>query len=269
VSVLIHHVDAFAGRPFQGSPAAVCVLDQARDEAWMQHVAAELNLPATAFLRREDGGYQLRWFTPNAELDLCGHATLASAHILWETQTVAEQDPVRFATASGVLSVTRSGEWIEMDFPATPAKPVSGPQGLEEALGAKPVYVGESRFDLMVEVDSEGTLRGLKPNLSRLAEWKVRGTIVTSPSDNPNFDFLSRFFAPAIGIPEDPVTGSAHCCLAPFWSQRLEKTELVAYQSSPRGGTVRMVDRGDRVSLLGTAVTVLRAELLAHQPETA
>jgi PhzF family phenazine biosynthesis protein len=264
MNILIHQVDSFTESPFRGNPAGVCVLDRARDESWMQNVAAEMNLAETAFLHQEEGGYRLRWFTPSAEVDLCGHGTLASAHILWETRTVPDQDPIRFDTASGILSVRRSGRWIEMEFPATPAKPVSGPEDLEEALGASPVYVGESLFDLLVEVDSEETLLGLKPNLSRMAEWKVRGTIVTSSSNNPDFDFLSRFFAPAIGIPEDPVTGSAHCCLAPYWSQRLEKTELVAYQSSPRGGTVRMLDRGDRVSLFGKAVTVLRAELLAQ-----
>lgn len=261
--IVIHQVDSFTESPFRGNPAGVCVLDQARDDSWMQNVAAEMNLAETAFLHREEGNYRLRWFTPTSEVDLCGHATLASAHVLWETRIVRDQDPIRFATASGILSVRRSGEWVEMEFPATPAKPVSGPEGLGEALGTRPVYVGESRFDLLVEVDSEETLRGLKPNLSRMADWKVRGTIVTSSSHNPEFDFLSRFFAPAIGIPEDPVTGSAHCCLAPFWSRRLKKKKLAAYQSSPRGGTVRMLDRGDRVSLFGKAVTVLRAELLA------
>jgi PhzF family phenazine biosynthesis protein len=255
-------IDAFTDRPFAGNPAAVCLLDEDRPADWMQAVAAEMNLSETAFVRPEGDGYGLRWFTPAIEVDLCGHATLAAAHALWSQGIVAPDQPIRFHTRSGVLTCTTDGKLIELDFPATPAEAAEPPAGLLEALGVTPAFVGRSKFDKFVLVDSEQVVRSLRPDFMRLREVPMRGVIVTSLSADPRFDFVSRYFAPAAGIDEDPVTGSAHCCLGPFWSARLGKTELTAYQASTRGGVVRVRIRSDRVVLGGQAVTVLRGELL-------
>jgi PhzF family phenazine biosynthesis protein len=257
----ITQVDAFTDKPFAGNSAAVCVLPESRDESWMQSVALEMNLSETAFLVRQAVGYQLRWFTPAVEVDLCGHATLASAHALWEEGRLRPDEQARFYTRSGLLTARRSGDWIEMDFPAKPEEAAPAPDGLIEALGASAKYVGRNAFDYIVELDSEDTLRRLKPDFTLLQKIPVRGVIVTSRA--ADYDFVSRFFAPASGINEDPVTGSAHCCLGPFWRARLNKTEFVAYQASARGGVVRVRLEGDRVLLGGQAVTVLRGELLA------
>jgi len=262
MGVPLFQVDAFTEAPFSGNPAAVCVLSQPADEAWMQHVAREMNLSETAFLWPSEEGFQLRWFTPVTEVELCGHATLASAHILWTEGYVRSDEPIRFATRSGVLAVIRHGEWIELDFPATPAEPVAAPPALLEGFNVTPVFVGRSRFDYLVEVESEDVVRRLAPNLAVLETIPTRGIIVTSRATTPPFDFVSRFFAPRVGVPEDPVTGSAHCCLGPFWSQRLGRTELLAYQASPRGGVIRVRVAGERVHLGGRAVTVWRGELL-------
>jgi PhzF family phenazine biosynthesis protein len=256
-------VDAFTDRPFSGNPAAVCLLPAAQDAEWMQQVAAEMNLAATAFLLRRPDGFGLRWFTPTCEVDLCGQATLASAHGLWEDGQVAPGAPSRFHTRSGVLTAERRDGTIWLDFPATPAASVPAPPELAEVLGVPPRYVGKTLYDYLVELESEASVRSLDPDLGRLARLPVRGVIVTAPSTDPARHFVSRFFAPAAGIPEDPVTGSAHCALAPFWAERLGKTELVGYQASRRGGTVRVRLAGDRVHLGGQAVTVLRGELLA------
>jgi PhzF family phenazine biosynthesis protein len=257
----ITQVDAFTAKPFAGNPAAVCVLPDGREASWMQSVAREMNLSETAFLLRQADGYQLRWFTPVVEVDLCGHATLAAAHALWEEGHVPPAAQARFHTRSGLLTAQRNGDWIEMDFPATLEKPEQAPDGLVEALGANPNYIGRNKFDYIVELDSEDTVRRLKPNFALLEKITVRGVIVTSRA--AEYDFISRFFAPAAGINEDPVTGSAHCCLGPFWSARLHRTEFLAYQASVRGGVVRVRLAGDRVLLGGQAVTVLRGELLA------
>ncbi len=222
-----------------------------------------MNLPETSFLFRDGQQFQLRWFTPQNEVDLCGHATLASAHSLWERERVGVQDQIHFDTASGRLSARRQQDWISLDFPTESESPVPTPDGLEQVMGAEALYVGRNRMDLLMEVDCQETLRALQPDFARLAEMDYRGVIVTDKSQTKDFDFVSRFFAPRIGIPEDPVTGSAHCCLAPYWSGRLKKNELVAYQASRRGGVVRMVHRGDRVELLGKAVTIFRAEFVA------
>ena len=259
----IVQVDAFTSKPFAGNPAAVCVLPEARDAAWMQHVAREMNLAETAFLRRRDDGFELRWFTPAIEVDLCGHATLASAHVLWETGRLPATDTARFHTRSGLLTAERRGDWIELDFPVTPEEPAEAPPGLVEGLGIAPKYIGKSRFDYLVELDSEEAVRNLKPDFGRLKGISARGIIATSRSASPDCDFVSRFFAPAAGIDEDPVTGSAHCCLAPFWSRRLGKDRFIAHQVSERGGVLRVELAGDRVRLGGQAVTVLRGELLA------
>jgi PhzF family phenazine biosynthesis protein len=260
-------IDAFTSEPFAGNPAAVCFLPAPRDEAWMQHVAREMNLSETAFLsRRMDAaghpdGFDLRWFTPTAEVALCGHATLASAHGCWETGELPQGETARFHTKSGLLTAERRGEWIELDFPATPDAPAEPPPALAGALGAKPVYVGKSRFDYLIELGSEAEVRALAPDFARLRALPVRGVMVTSRASTPGFDFVSRFFAPAVGVDEDPVTGSSHCCLTPFWSRRLGKTELTARQLSARGGTLRLRLAGDRVKLGGQAVTVLHGEL--------
>jgi PhzF family phenazine biosynthesis protein len=259
----IVQVDAFADRPFSGNPAAVCVLPGARDERWMQDVAREMNLAETAFLVAENGGYRLRWFTPTVEVALCGHATLASAHVLWEEGHLAAGLEARFATRSGVLLANRAGEWIELDFPATPATPTPPPTGLAAALRVTPDWVGRSSFDYLVAVESEEIVRGLAPDLAALARLDARGVIVTSRATTPGYDFVSRFFAPGVGVPEDPVTGSAHCALAPFWSGRLGRAELTGYQASARGGVIRVRLAGERVVLAGRAVTVLRGELMA------
>jgi PhzF family phenazine biosynthesis protein len=263
VALAITQVDAFSSAPFAGNPAAVCVLPQARADAWMQSVAAELNLSETAFLTPRADGYGLRWFTPAVEVDLCGHATLASAHVLWETGALAAAQTARFHTRSGLLTAARRGDWIELDFPATPAEESAAPEGLAGALGARPLFVGRSRFDLLVELADEAAVRALRPDFGRLAAIDARGVIVTSRSSDPGRDFVSRFFAPQSGIDEDPVTGSSHCCLGPFWGARLGKTALLARQVSARGGELRLELSGERVRLQGQAVTVVRGDLIA------
>ena len=264
MSLTIVQVDAFTREPFRGNPAAVCVLRRPADAAWMQRVAREMNLSETAFLvGRESGEYDLRWFTPAVEVDLCGHATLASAHVLWEDGHLPPAAPAVFHTRSGRLSAERRGDWIEMDFPAEPAEPAPVPEGLARVLGAEPAYVGRNRFDYLVEVDSEATVRGLAPDIGALGRLPVRGVIVTARGETEGFDFVSRFFAPRAGVDEDPVTGSAHCCLGPYWRRRLGRDAFTAWQASARGGVVKVAVAGDRILLSGQAVTVLRGELLA------
>jgi len=259
----VHVVDAFTDRAFGGNPAAVCILAGARDDTWRQAVAREMNLSETAFLeKRADGGYTLRWFTPAVEVDLCGHATLASAHILWESGELAAGQKALFHTRSGILSAIKQGDWIEMDFPAEPEKAADAPAELVEALGVKFVYTGRNRFDYLIEVDGEETVRALNPDMTRLKKVDMRGVIVTSRSRSADYDFVSRFFAPAVGVDEDPVTGSAHCCLGPYWGGKLGKKSLRAYQGSSRGGILRVGLRDDRVLIGGQAVTVLQAELV-------
>lgn len=254
-------VDAFADRPFTGNPAAVCVLDAPANLGWMRNVASEMNLSETAFLHPAQDGWSLRWFTPEVEVDLCGHATLASAHVLWEQGRLAPDAEARFHTRSGVLTAAREDGWIRMDFPAKPERETEAPEGLERALGVRPRYVGRSHFDLLVEVDSEDAVRRLAPDIGRLAAVEARGVIVTARGENGPYDFVSRFFAPRVGVNEDPVTGSAHCVLAPFWARRLGRDALTGYQASRRGGMVRVRTAGDRVALIGQAVTVMRGEL--------
>ncbi len=258
----IFQVDAFTERPFTGNPAAVCILSQPRDADWMKKVAQEMNLSETAFVYRQDKGFDLRWFTPAVEVELCGHATLASAHILWEVGELAPDQEARFHTLSGLLTAQLKGNEVELNFPATPAVAATEPPGLSQALDAVPRAIAKSKFDYLVEVDSEETVRGLNPDFAMLKTLPIRGIMVTSSSTSSGFDFVSRFFAPAVGVDEDPVTGSAHCCLGPFWQQRLGKDTFVAYQASKRGGVVHVRVAGDRVYLGGRAVTVLRGELV-------
>jgi PhzF family phenazine biosynthesis protein len=264
--VRIVQVDAFTAQPFSGNPAAVCVLPSAPNEEWMRNVALEMNLSETAFLHPEDAGmaekgYRLRWLTPAIEVDLCGHATLASAHVLWEEGHIPADAEARFYTRSGLLTCKRQGAWIEMNFPAKMPEPAGAPSQLTEALGADLLYTGRNQFDYLVELADEATLRGLKPNHHLLRQLPVRGVIVTARGRD--YDFVSRFFAPGSGIDEDPVTGSAHSALAPFWGQRLNKTEMTGFQASARGGVVKVRLEGDRVYMSGQAVTVLRGDLLA------
>ncbi|HWD98516.1 MAG TPA: PhzF family phenazine biosynthesis protein [Bryobacteraceae bacterium] len=259
--VRIVQVDSFTAKPYAGNPAAVCVLPEPRPDEWMRDVAAEMNLSETAFLHPQDGGYRLRWFTPTVEVDLCGHATLASAHVLWEDRHLESGKRAVFHTRSGRLECVRAGEWIEMDFPAKLEQRAEPPPQLAQALGVELKYVGRNQFDYLVEVADESTLRALKPNHHLLRQLPVRGVIVTAAGSD-GYDFVSRFFAPGSGIDEDPVTGSAHCALAPFWSVRLGKNEMIGYQASARGGVVRVRVEGDRVKLGGQAVTILHGELL-------
>ena len=257
----IYQVDSFTDKPFTGNPAGVCILDKAADETWMQNIAMEMNLAETAFLYPADGGYNLRWFTPAVEVDLCGHATLASAHILYQLGILRPDQEARFHSKSGLLTAKKQGDWIELDFPSTPAVQLSPPDGLLEALGVDAVWVGQSKFDFLVEVASEAEVRDLDPDISGLSRLGGRGVIVTSQASTPSYDFVSRFFAPCAGVIEDPVTGSAHCTLAPYWEPKLGKSEMVGYQASKRGGVVRVRRVGDRVMLGGQAVTVMKGEM--------
>jgi PhzF family phenazine biosynthesis protein len=255
-------VDAFTDRPFAGNPAAVCVLEAAADEGWKRDVAREMNLSETAFLHPDGDAYRLRWLTPTVEVDLCGHATLASAHVLWEDGHLDPAQPARFLTRSGPLAAVRQGDRIELDFPAQPPQAAATPPGLAEALGADVEWFGLNGTDGFAVLGGDATVRGLSPDVGRLAAVPVRGLIVTAASDDPAFDFVSRFFAPNAGIAEDPVTGSAHCALGPYWGERLGKADLKGYQASARGGVVGVGLRGERVALRGRAVTVVRGELV-------
>jgi PhzF family phenazine biosynthesis protein len=260
----LFQVDAFTDRPFAGNPAAICLLDEPADAQWMQDVARERNVSATAFLHTTGDGFNLRWFTPTVELDLCGHATLASAHVLSETGRLAPGTPARFHTRSGLLTADVQGEWIELDFPAKPLEEASPPESLIEALGGVPGFVGKSTFDYyLAELSSEEAVRSAAPDVSRLRTVPGRGVILTArgAAGGP-YDFVSRFFAPRLGVDEDPVTGSAHCTLGPYWGGKLGKEELLGYQASARGGVVRVRVAGDRVKLGGQAVTVLQGRLV-------
>jgi PhzF family phenazine biosynthesis protein len=256
-------VDAFTNTPFAGNPAAVCLLPEPRDADWMQQVAREMNLSETAFLSPRPDGFDLRWFTPAIEVPLCGHATLASAHVLWQDGHLPAHQPARFHTRSGLLTATRQEMWITLDFPALPPEPAEAPPALLQSLGVTPLYVGKNRASYLVEVASEDSVRTLQPDFALLKTLPVQGAIVTSRATTSSFDCVSRYFAPHAGINEDPVTGSAHCCIGPFWAQRLHKDTLMAYQASARGGILRIQVQGERVLLSGQAVTVLRGELVA------
>ena len=262
VGIRCWQVDAFTDRPFGGNPAAVCWLEKEMETAWMQSVAAEMNLSETAFVRRIGDGLELRWFTPTIEVDLCGHATLATAHALWSERLASPEKPLHFQTRSGLLSCRLAGDWIELDFPATPATAINPPPLLVEALGAVPTFVGNSRFYQLVVVESADVVRAVRPDFEKLAQIPTLGFIVTAVSDDPRYDFISRFFAPAMGVNEDPVCGSAHCCLGPYWSGHFGKTELSAYQASARGGILKLRVEGDRVILGGQAITVWRGECI-------
>lgn len=257
----LFQVDAFTDKPFAGNPAAVCLLDAARDDEWMLHVAQEMNLSETAFLLPQDDGYSLRWFTPATEVDLCGHATLASAHVLWETGLLAADETARFYTRSGLLTAVFHPPYTELNFPALSQTPAEAPPEILAALGITPVYVGQCGTKYLIEVANESIVRQLQPDFVALRQMPGRGVAITSASSSPDYDFVSRYFAPWVGIDEDPVTGSIHCCLGPFWGTRLGKERLTAFQASLRGGGLLIRLAGDRVYLGGQAVTVFRGEL--------
>ncbi|NBD32909.1 MAG: PhzF family phenazine biosynthesis isomerase [Cyanobacteria bacterium] len=259
----IIQVDAFTNTPFSGNPAAVCVLTEPQSDHWMQQVAAEMNLSETAFLHPHENGYALRWFTPTTEVPLCGHATLASAHVLWSEGYLPLDQPARFHTKSGLLTANRHEDWIKLDFPAATYTSVAIPELLPQALGMPVQSVQVTDLGYLVEVDSADRIKQMQPDLGLLARLERPNAIITSLA-NPEsgFDIVSRFFAPGLGIPEDPVTGAAHCVLGPYWCCRLQQDTLLAYQASPRGGVVKVsYDGSDRVSLSGQAVTVFRAEM--------
>lgn len=254
-------VDAFTDRPFAGNPAAVVPMKQWREDSWLQNVAMEMNLSETAFFVPTEGGFHLRWMTPKVEVDLCGHATLATAKVIGHLGLVKNGETIRFESRSGTLTARLGVDHIELDFPLKKEEATAAPAGLLEALGTETKYVGKNTFDFLVEVEGESVVRKLTPDCKRLASVGCRGVIVTARSDDPKFDFVSRFFAPGAGIDEDPVTGSAHCCLAGFWSKRLGKTKFMAYQASARGGVINVELVGDRVLLGGQAVIVAHGKL--------
>jgi PhzF family phenazine biosynthesis protein len=255
-------VDAFTDVAFAGNPAAVCVLQEPRPEEWMRNVAREMNLSETAFLLPNGDGFHLRWLTPAVEVDLCGHATVASAHVLWQDGHLPAGQQARFHTRSGLLLADQRGDWIELDFPVKIAVVSEPPAELLPALGVQALAVAKNAFDYLVEVESEEILRGISPDHSTLRKIPVRGVIVTARSSTAGFDFISRFFAPGSGIDEDAVTGSAHTALGPYWGGKLGKSEMTGYQASARGGVVRVRLNGDRIILGGQAVTVMQAQLL-------
>jgi PhzF family phenazine biosynthesis protein len=259
----VYQVDAFTDKPFFGNPAGVCVLSESVSDDWMQNVAKEMNLSETAFLKKQDDGYRLRWFTPTVEVDLCGHATLASAHILWEQNYLSRNEAAIFHTRSGVLTAKQTDDgWIELNFPVEQESEATSPKGLLESLGVQPKYIGKNRFDYIIEVSSEKEVSDLKPDFTALGMISCRGVIVTSLSESKDYDFVSRFFAPGVGVNEDPVTGSAHCCLGPYWKKRLGKDNFKAHQVSERGGILKVNVNNDRVQIAGKAITVMKAELL-------
>jgi PhzF family phenazine biosynthesis protein len=263
MGTIIFQVDSFTSAPFRGNPAAVCVCAGEKEADWMQNVAAEMNLSETAFVRRRiDGAFELRWFTPACEVGLCGHATLATAHVLWETGLLEPDETAQFSTRSGVLTATKTGDFIQLDFPAIGLEPATATKTLERALGVTAVSVAKHELGTLVEVESAGDVRNLDPKLKALAKIAGDIHIVTGRSDDSQYDFVSRVFCPRIGIDEDPVTGAAHCCLGPYWREKTGKDDFAAYQASKRGGSMVVRVRGDRVKLEGQAVTVIRGEII-------
>jgi PhzF family phenazine biosynthesis protein len=269
MGIRFSQVDAFTDRPFGGNPAAICVLSEPVADEWMQNVACEMNLSETAFALKSPEGtgrFGLRWFTPCIEVDLCGHATLATAHVLWEDGHLDAGAEAQFQTRSGLLFAKRGEQGIELDFPSEPVAEVviesSEIERLESALGVRIRFAGRNRFDMLVELESEEAVRTVRPNIAKLAEFPVRGVIVTGRSASPGYEFVSRFFAPNVGVNEDPVCGSAHCCLGPYWGAKLGLDELTGHQVSRRGGVVRVRLQGKRAILIGQAVTVLRGEFV-------
>lgn len=255
------HVDAFTSVPFSGNPAVVCLLSEQRQDEWMQQVAREMGVSETAFVLRQGTQFSLRWFTPVTEVDLCGHATLASAHVLWESGELDAAERAQFLTRSGILTAERNKDLIELNFPALPQDPASAPRELLAILGVEPTYVGRFGERLLIQVADERTVRDLAPDTAAMKRIPGRGVVVTSRADGQEYDFVSRYFAPWVGLDEDPVTGSVHCCLGPFWARLLGKERLIAYQASRRGGVIHIRLLGERVCLGGNAVSVSSGRL--------
>lgn len=262
MAITIYQVDAFTDRPFLGNPAAVCVLSEPKADEWMQLVSREMSLPETAFIFRQGDVFNLRWFTPTMEVDLCGHATLACSHILWEQGYLNKDEEARFVTKSGLLTARLDGKWIQLNFPSEPAVESIIPEYIIRGLKVSPKFAGQNRLGYIIEVETEDIVRKLQPDFNSLKQMDIRGVIVTSVSSTGEYDFVSRFFAPGAGVDEDPVTGSAHCCLGPYWQQRFDKSELIGFQASSRGGLVKVKVVNDRVVLSGMAITVLKGELV-------
>lgn len=263
MSLPIFQVDAFTSEVFKGNPAAVCILAQPAEEAWMQNVAREMNLSETAFVLPRKNGFGLRWFTPQAEVELCGHATLSAAHVLWETGTVNRSEKIGFHTLSGKLIATWHKEWVELDFPSAAVVPGDISEEILAALGSVPLCILQSGEKWLLEYPDEKDVYDIKPDFAALKQRSGRGLIVTARSEQPGIDFVSRYFAPWIGIDEDPVTGSSHTILGPYWSQKLHKTHLVAYQASARGGLLKVRVSAERTYISGQAVTVFSGQLKA------
>ncbi|MGG3574205.1 PhzF family phenazine biosynthesis protein [Bacillus gobiensis] len=259
--MILYTVDAFTNRTFSGNPAAVCLLKEELPDSVLQSIATEMNLSETAFVIKENEGYNLRWFTPKVEVDLCGHATLSAAHVLWERNEVNEDQPITFSSLSGPLTAKKSGGWIELDFPTE--APVSCPVSteLKEAIHAPIVEAAKNRLDYIIEVENEQQVRNIAFDTEKMTALTKRGFLITSKSERPDVDFVSRCFFPTLGVLEDPVTGSAHCGLAPYWAKKLAKKEFFAEQLSERGGRLKVVLQGDRCLLKGEAITVLKGEL--------
>jgi PhzF family phenazine biosynthesis protein len=261
MAALLFQVDAFTDEPFKGNPAAVCLLKRQATVPWMKGVAREMNLSETAFLSPARGGWRLRWFTPKQEVDLCGHATLASAKVLFEQQPALKQKPILFKTRSGDLFSHWVDGQVELDFPVMPPERFSIENHIDQALGFKPLNAIFSGSYCLFEAEDENTIRTISPNIAAIANLSKPEVIITARSEDPNYDFISRFFAPRLGIAEDPVTGSAHCLLAPFWAEKLGKTALTAYQASERGGILHLQLDGQRVKIRGSAVIIFTGEL--------
>lgn len=262
MAISIYQVDAFSQEAFRGNPAAVCLLDSPLDARTMQNISIEMSLSETAFLEKREDGWGLRWFTPVKEVDLCGHATLASAHILWEIGKVGADEQICFHTRSGELTADNEEGLVKLNFPALDYVPVEIPASKLDAFGVSPLRTWRFGEKELIEVASEEEVRRLQPDFGALREMPGRGVVVTSISESEKYDFISRYFAPWVGVDEDPVTGSVHCCLGPYWGARLEKQRLTAFQASARGGFIEIELLGDRVYLGGYAVTVLEGELV-------
>lgn len=258
----IFQVDAFTSTPFGGNPAGVCLLTEIAPETWMQAVAAEMNVSETAFLNRTHNGFSIRFFTPRVEVSLCGHATLASAHVLFETGLAATDEQISLVASGGELSAQLDGGWIVLDFPACSIDDCEPPDLITEALNKNPTSCHRfGQWGYLVTMDDEATVRSLQPDFATMVAADLGLVVATAPADDPDFDFVSRCFAPDVGIDEDPVTGVAHCGLAPFWASRLGKNEMIGHQISERSGIVGVSVKGDRVELRGQAVTVLTGEI--------
>jgi PhzF family phenazine biosynthesis protein len=263
LGIQFYQVDAFTEEPFTGNPAVVCLLTEALEETTMQRIAAEMNLSETAFLQKQIDGYSLRWFTPRIEVDLCGHATLASAHVLREKDELRPGEQVLFHTRSGILTAENEKGQIKLDFPALAYEPTIAPGKLIDALGIVPKSVWKFGARYLIEVETENDVRQMEPDFAALRKLPERGVVVTSLCQSEEYDIISRYFAPWVGVDEDPVTGSVHCCLGPYWGKRLGKKTLTAYQASARGGKIQIELKGKRVYLGGNAVTIAQGEFIS------